>query len=132
MDIINTARLKSVDWPEAQHEIAAEVVSNKFDHCEERLEIDYDIEATQKKAENNDRVLLQIASAKRHFQRQLESRESALQKLINSGNSNLIKATEAQIRKVRERFEQREAELKIHQDFSHRMDDVCHLVLKVI
>jgi superfamily II DNA or RNA helicase len=132
MDIINTARLKSADWPSAQHEIDKGLVGNKFDLCEEKLEFDYVAETMQKQAENNDRVLLQVASARKHFQRQLESREGALHKLISSGNSSLIKATEAQIRKIKERFEQREAELKIHQNFSHRIDDVCHLVLKVI
>jgi hypothetical protein len=132
MDIVNTIRLKAKDWPEATQELISTNIEEQFDLCEELIEQDYNYDALQKNAENKDRISLQIESAKTHFKRQLESSQSALQKHQNAGRSSLIKATEGRIRKISERFEQREAELKVQEQFSHRIDDVCHVVLKVI
>jgi SNF2 family DNA or RNA helicase len=131
MDIVNTLRLKANNWPEAKQVVNSEQIEEQFDICDELLENDYQFDASQKSAENEDRVSFQIESAKKHFERQILSRESALHKHQQAKRNSLIKATEGQIRKIKERFEQREAELKIHEQFTHRIDDVCHVVLNV-
>lgn len=131
MDIVNTLRLKANDWPEAKQVVNSEQIEEQFDICDDLLENDYQFDASQKSAENEDRVSFQIESAKKHFERQILSRESALYKHQQAKRNSLVKATEGHIRKIKERFEQREAELEIHEQFTHRIDDVCHVVLNV-
>tara|TARA_R110000851_G_scaffold98223_2_gene212653 strand:+ start:591 stop:3692 length:3102 start_codon:yes stop_codon:yes gene_type:complete len=131
-DIVNSLRLKAVDWPEAQYELSSKKIEDGFDICEELIETDYLHEASQKEAENDDRTDLQIESAEKHFERQRESRESALHKHEQAGRYSLIKATEGQISKIELRYEQRLAELELQQKFTHRIDDVCHIAFKVL
>jgi superfamily II DNA or RNA helicase len=132
MDVVNTLRLKAKDWPDANQVINSDQIEEQFDICDELLEKDYGYDSQQKAAENEDRVSLQIESARKHFERQLTSRESALLKNQQAGRNSLIKATQGQIKKIKERFEQREAELKRQEQFTHRIDDICHIVLKVV
>ncbi|ANP67170.1 SNF2-related protein [Vibrio alginolyticus] len=130
-DVVNAGRLQGKDWPNVSSSVDVAAIDSAFFRCDEQLQSDYEKEAAQKIAENNDRVGLQLSSAKKHFERQLNSRKSALFKHQLAGRSSLIKATEGQIRKLTERFEQREAELNQSAVLKHHIHDVCHLVINV-
>jgi hypothetical protein len=131
LDIINMARLQSNDWLEAKFEIDEKEVKDDIDWCEDLIEDDFESEKSLKEAENLDRVYLQISSAEKHFQRQVQGQESAIYKHTLAGRHSLIKAAQGKLNKITERFNQRKAELEIQQIFKSSLDDVCQILFKV-
>lgn len=132
LELINTLRIKADDWPSANAEVVENDIVEKIDECREHIDLQYHSEASQKKAENEDRVSLQVLSIQKHFERLTHARESALEKLYLKGNKGLINATKAQITALREKYELRKSDLEVSREFRYRLDDVCHIVLKIV
>lgn len=131
IDLANRLRLSALDWPEASIELDTENISAAFDICDKQLQLDFDKELAFKRAENRDRVSLQKASAKKHFERELSSAQNALNTLIINQRKGLIAATEGRIKKIKERFDIKSDELNRMTELNGSPDDVCHVVLNV-
>ena len=102
-----------------------ELIEDKIDECVEQIDAEFKRQAQQKEAENKDRLQLQYDSAQKHFNRQLNTQQSVLETHIARGRTGLIKATEGKINKIKDRFEQRSAELKLREQFKYNIDVVC-------
>jgi superfamily II DNA or RNA helicase len=131
LELLNRARVTGGDWLGAANEIDASAVEDGLDLCTELLEEDFRQVSEEKKLDNADRVDFQIKSAKQHRDRQLEIQEAILDEYRNTGRSRLIPALEGKIRHIRERFEQKEGQLRQKRDFRHSKFDVCFGVVRV-
>ena len=96
------------------------------------MEDDFEREEKAKTAENEDRVNLQITTAKKHFERQIASLKEVLWRHELNNRKGLIKATEGRIKKAQERYDKRLSELKANKSLNTYHEDVCHIALSVI
>jgi len=124
-EILNLARLRGIDWFEAPNAIDAESLVDALGRCSNALDSDYELERTQRENENRDRVAFQVESAKRHKDRQLESRRKMLNNYQLSGNQRMIPAIKGQIKKIEERFDIQEEKLKLKAKFRPGHSEVC-------
>lgn len=131
LSIANHIRLHGSDWPEASMSYQKDLIEDKIDECVEHIETEFKRQAQQKEAENKDRLQLQFDSAQKHFNRQLMSQQNVLELHKARGRTGLIKATEGKINKIKDRFEQRSAELKLREQFKCNIDDVCCVLVKI-
>lgn len=130
-ELLSRARVHGSDWIGAQNVLSSQQVEMAFDVCLDRLERDYGDLAHAKELENSDRVNFQIDSAGRQCQSDVKRLKETLENLRNAGKSRMIPATEGKLRKVQERFSQRQEELRIKKTFVHHRFDVCSGVLKI-
>lgn len=131
LSVANHIRLHGNDWPEVSTSYQKDVVEDRIDECAEYICAEFERQAQQKEAENRDRLQLQYDSAEKHFNRLFRSQEGVLEAHKAKGRTGLIKATEGKINKIRDRFEQRSAELKLREQFKCNIDDVCCVLVKV-
>ena len=96
------------------------------------LKIDYELDVQQKIAENNDRIELQIASARGHLDRLVASQNSVIDRhRMAGGRDSLIKASKGKIDRLQKQFEVNLAKLNIKRQLKHRLDDVAYFVVNV-
>ena len=131
-EITNLLRFKGKDWLEARAEIDVAHFQQAFDLCDELLEDDFEREEKAKTAENEDRVNLQITTAKKHFERQIASLKEVLSRHEYNNRIGLVKATEGRIKKAQERYDKRLSELRANKSLKKYHEDVCHIALSVI
>lgn len=122
---------EGMDWLEAENVLDADLSRQAIERCQEALHADYQRYERSARSENEDRVGFQLVSAHRQFERYLAIKENILATHRSHGRHALIKATEAQITKLRERFQVREEELKRKAQLNIHHDEVCMGVLLV-
>lgn len=132
MDLINMARLYGYDWPEVRTITDRTSISDMLWECSDLIKIDYELDVQQKIAENNDRIELQIASARGHLDRLVASQNSVIDRhRMAGGRDSLIKASEGKIDRLQKQFEVNLAKLNIKKQLKHRLDDVAYFVVNV-
>lgn len=119
------------DWLEAENILDPALTQTAIELCQEALHEDYRRYERSARSENEDRVDFQLVSAHRQFERYLAIKENILATHRHHGRHALIKATQAQIAKLRERFQVREEELKHKAQLNIHHDEVCVGVLLV-
>ena len=124
-DILHGARTHGSDWLDYPGVDASDGICRALETCEVTLEQDYQRVARQRRNENEDRVGLQLQSVKKHRDRQIEIRQSVLEQHRRFNRQPLIRATEGQIAKIRQRCDQQESRLRRHLDLRHSRSDVC-------
>ena len=129
--LLNLARIDGADWLEVNNELDIESFINALDRCVEVLDADYANEKTQRQNENEDRVTLQIESAKRHRDRQLRKQYELLNRYRSEGKKRMIPMTEGKIRKIKERFDVQYEKLKLKSDLRTSQSEVCCGVILV-
>lgn len=130
-ELVSRARVDGSDWLSAPNELDADDVEGAMAKCDDRLEDDYKQMAHEKELENSDRVSFQLDSAKRHRDREEQRILATLANLRADGKLKMIPATEGRLRKVRERFAQRQEDLQAKRRFDRSRFGVCHGVLKI-
>jgi len=131
LDLLNRVKVMGNDWLAAKNELASKRVGSAMDLCGDVLEEDFEEAAHARKLENEDRVNFQIQAARLHRDRQLMREKETLRKYQESGRVRLIPAMAGKIRKVNERFENKEAKLKEKLKFHYSPFDVCYGVIDV-
>ncbi|MFM5214644.1 MULTISPECIES: SNF2-related protein [Aeromonas] len=132
MDLINLARLHGYDWPEVRYECNVETIADIIWRCDDALKQDYELDVLQKKAENHDRIELQVASSRGHLERLVDSLRQVISKHQQvGGRESLVKANQGKIYKLEQRFEVNLASLEQQKELKHRIDDVAYLVINV-
>jgi len=124
-ELAHTARTEGSDWLDHPGINEAEPILAALEICEATLESDYRRAATQRENENADRVSLQLQSARKHRDRQLEIRNTVLEEHRRGGRDNLVRATQGQLEKIQRRFEQQEQRLNDRSALRHSHDGVC-------
>ena len=130
-ELINQVRISGKDWLSAAGETDNEAVKSCLEKCESLLIKDFGEAQRQRDNENKDRVNFQKQSAIRHRDRQLRSSQNALDKLIDSGKTRLIPATEARIENIKRKFDVKLSELDLKAKLNASQHDVCVGVLRV-
>ncbi|MGL4580111.1 MAG: helicase-related protein [Shewanella xiamenensis] len=132
MNLINMARLYGDDWPEVRQLVNPAVIDEYIFECEALLKEDFQADVKQKEAENNDRIELQIASARGHLDRLVNSLNEVIERLRLTGKMDgIIKANEGKKAKLKKQFEIKLAALEHQKNLQKRMDEVAYLVIKV-
>ncbi len=128
--LFNAVRLHGKDWPEAVNLSVPDMLS-KIHDCEAELDHDFGEAIADKKAENRDRVALQISSAEQHRKRKLASKKKTLETYKIRNQTKMIPAIEGQMKKIEERFGVQKARLKdkAHMKSDHRK--ICCGVLLI-
>jgi hypothetical protein len=129
--LISQSAIEGEDFLSAANVLNLEVVKDGVASCLKALEADFASYQRQSKSENSDRVDFQLESAKRAFDRQLAIKERILEKHRIRGRGPLMKATEGQINKLRERFRMREEELRRKEKLTSHYLQICMGVLQV-
>ncbi|GHF12523.1 hypothetical protein GCM10017044_03100 [Kordiimonas sediminis] len=130
--LVNQARVVGRDWPGVARAIEIEEVVEGLEFCGGALENDFLFERNQRRSENLDRISLQIQSARRHMERQLNSRQAVLQRFLDSGNMKMVPATKGRIASIKEKFVIQEERLKQKSELSSSQSEVCVGVIRVI
>ena len=126
------ARLYGYDWPEVRTITDRSGISDMLWECSDLIKIDYELDVQQKIAENNDRIELQIASARGHLDRLVASQKSVIDRhRMAGGRDSLIKASEGKIDRLQKQFEVNLAKLNMKKQLKHRLDDVAYFVVNV-
>lgn len=131
LELLNLARVTGIDWLGADNEVDPGAVEAGLDLCMGLLENDFRAVSDEKELDNADRVTFQIKSAKQHRDRQLAIQEAILHGYRSTGRNRLIPALEGKIRHIRERFEQKESQLRQKLDFRRSPFDVCFGIVRV-
>ncbi|MGI9310872.1 MAG: hypothetical protein ACR2P7_04965, partial [bacterium] len=126
--LLNVARLKGADWPEAEKEMHLGLSDKIFD-CYADLNLECEAIYKTKSTENEDRVKFQINSAERHCSRQVESLNAVLENHISRNETRMIPATKGRIDRVQRRFDVQIEKLKRRSEMGRRNQDVCCGVL---
>jgi hypothetical protein len=129
--LISQGAVKGEDFLAAANVLDLDLVKQRVEDCLTALEQDFTIYRRQSEGENKDRVSFQLESARRAFERQLTIKEGIREKHRARGRGSLVKATEGQINKLRERFRMREEELRRKERLSSRYEEICMGVLRV-
>ena len=112
LEIVNSARMFGVDWPEATAALDHQSAANALEECELELVTDFGNEKMQKDAENADRVQFQLQSIKAYRDRKLATERQRIANLGDEPRSRgLVRASEKTIERLRERFGIQEAKL---------------------
>lgn len=127
--LLNVARLSGADWPEYAAEVdRAKLKDNIFD-CRIHLDKQFDAEKNDKQAENEDRINVQIDSAKNRRDRQIGALHSVLDKYLSENNARMIPATRGRIKNLTESFEVQFEKLKNRVDIQASKAQFCCGVL---
>ncbi len=123
--LVTTAALHGRDWLEAANLIDC----NKAAAIAESLMLFSDNKFTefeqQKEAENNDRADLQERTLEQHLANQLSKLEIIRDSHINNNRSSLAKATEAKMRKLKEKIDLKMLQIKNRRVLKSRKDEMC-------
>lgn len=130
-DLVSHARLGGSDWFSAGNEMDPELIEDGIQRCVDGLEADFNQIGREKELDNSDRVNFQLGAAERHRDRQLQIQMGVLAGLRASNKLRTIPATEGKIRKIRERFSQKQEQLATKLKFNRSRFDVCFGVIKV-
>lgn len=131
-DLVSHARLTGADWFSAANEVDPERIEDGIQLCVDGLEADFNQVGREKDLDNSDRVNFQRGAAERHRDRQLQIQMGVLAGLRASNKLRTIPATEGKIRKIRERFSQKQEQLGTRLKFNRSRFDVCYGVIKVM
>lgn len=124
-DLINRARLEGADWLSVGAQVATGLLENMIDLCDGQLRRDFEEAKRHRENENDDRVQFQIQSAERHRDRQLLSRQRALEEHKLKGQTRGVMLMQGQINKVKERFDIQVAKLRRQAALEGSPHDVC-------
>ena len=102
--LLQRARLSGVDWVGASNEIHQKPVLERFEHAEEVLDQRYRDALASKKNENEDRARFQMDSVDRYLKRRLATLTEILGTHEVLGRTSLVRATQGQIDKLKERM----------------------------
>jgi superfamily II DNA or RNA helicase len=130
-DVVNHARVSGEDWLAAPNQLEPGAVEAAVEACLAQLAADLESAAREKDLDNRDRVNFQMMAAKRHRDRQLEIQRGILQTLQQRGSTRLVPATEGRIRRIRDRFDMRESELRQKLELRWNPFEVCFGVIRV-
>lgn len=131
-NLVNSARVTGHDWLSAGNELDSNQVTETIDRCIESMKDDLNLVVQEKKLSNNDRVNFQLNAAARHRDRQLKTQQEVLMRYKASGKHRMIPAVEGKIRKIKDRFAVKEAQLQEKLQFRHGDFDVCCGVIQVL
>jgi hypothetical protein len=130
-NLLNSARINGDDWLEVDNEIDRECVKQGLKKCEEALDQDFVQDRRQRENENQDRVTFQVETAKRHFERNLATKNDVLSRYRSTGNTRMIPAYEGQIKQLEYRFSMLVEQLKLKSQLHSSQDEVCWGVIDV-
>ena len=102
--LLQRARLSGVDWVGASNEVDPKTVIARFEQAEEVLDQRYRTEFSGKKNENADRARFQLDSVDRYMNRRLQTLNETLRTHEVLGRTGLVRATQGQINKLKERM----------------------------
>jgi hypothetical protein len=130
-DLLNTARLHGMDWPEAAGELATAEVRSAIDTALLLGVADFEAERTLKQNENHDRAAFQIASLERHLQRKRTRHLDLRDSHIAAGRKGLARAEERKLRTLEEAFETKREGLQRKVRLDSTRFEVCAGVIRV-
>lgn len=131
LELVNQLRLTGSDWMETKGLVQPDALRHALERCDCTLDLDYQKAAHDRTLENRDRVTFQLLAAERERDRELRVRQGVLERLVAQGKTQLVPATQGRIRKVEERFAQKEGQLSQRIDLRRNSFDVCSGVLHV-
>lgn len=129
LSLINKARFSGQDWPEAKRTVPPLELEQGIVHCMDRLDIDFASESRERQLENIDRVTFQLDSARRHLERQQQIIMQRIETLRSRNNQRMIPLQEAQVFKLKEKFQTLEAKFNSRLELERNSFDVCYGVL---
>ena len=124
-DTLNAARTAGADWPGAAARLANARVADLMDRCNDMLSQDFGAMTHDRELDNKDRVTFQIQATQRHRDRQLDTQQKLLEAYRQSGRVRLIPAIEGKIRKIKDRFDDRSAQLQVRAKMGYSQFPVC-------
>ena len=131
-DFISHVRTQGEDWLSALNEVASDAVVTQLNIAAAKLREQFEVARKDRQIENEDRVSFQLQSAQKHKERQLETHNTVLEKLIENNNTRLIPARKGLITKVNERFSIQEARLREKVTLNSSADELCYGVIRVV
>lgn len=129
--LVSAAARYGLDWHAASNELDLGEIVRVTNACLNEADEKYDVFVQQVEAENNDRADLQKQSLERHQNRQLERLETVREKHKEKDRSSLVKATEGQMRALKDRVQQRLYEIESRRRLSHARREVCAGVVRI-
>ncbi|MBS1770563.1 MAG: DEAD/DEAH box helicase [Acidobacteria bacterium] len=130
-ELLSAARMVGNDWLSAGNELDPQEIKDAVDRCVNRLEADFGEVSREKDLDNMDRVNFQLDAAERHRDRQLRIQLDVLTGLRTTNRLRMVPATEGRIRKIRERFDLKQEQLRGRLQLKRYRFDVCFGVLRV-
>ena len=130
-ELLNTVRFGGSDWPESSTQVSPPHLTTKIFECYDYLNREFDDESNVRKAENKDRINLQIRSAKQHRDRQVQSLEQVLNNYRSRNETRMIPATQGRIEKIKDKFEVKIKKLEKRKNMESSTQQVCCGVLLI-
>ena len=110
--LINHATQDATDWLSISAAIELPKLQSAFDELEHSLDIEFDQYQEMMKIENSDRIEFLLNTLRQKTDRDIAVQTDVIARYRASNNTRMIPAAEGRIRKHRERFELKKAELE--------------------
>ena len=130
-ELINEARLNGTDWVEATHFVDPIEASNLLDLIEDKLNQEYLACVEKKENENKDRAMFQLHGINQHLENRVSKMKITKETHELLKRTNLAKATQAKIDKLRARLEMKREQVLSHEKVTPNNDFVCCGILKI-
>ena len=129
--LINHATHKATDWPGVVSSISSSDLEIAFNDLEDQLDREFDQYQAEMAIENSDRIEFLLNTLRQKTDRDIAVQQGVIDRYRASGNLKMVPAAEGRIRKHRERFEIKEAELNTRRTISSEPRDVISGVIRV-
>ena len=129
--LINHATHKATDWPGVVSNISSSDLEMAFNDLEDQLDREFDQYQAEMAIENSDRIEFLLNTLRQKTDRDIAVQQGVIDRYRASGNLKMVPAAEGRIRKHRERFEIKEAELNTRRTISSEPRDVISGVIRV-
>jgi len=129
--LVTMSAMRGKDWINAPGELDPDAMEDAFDQAVERLEGRYREYVQSAERENRDRIRFQVETLEKHESSGISDLQERIRELRLSNRLRIIPALEGKIRKLRERTEQKKAELRMRSDLTHEQRLACGGALRV-
>lgn len=130
-DLINSARVSGGEFFSAKNLVDHNLLETKIELCTNEIDEDFDIAREQRNRENTDRVNLQIQSAQRYRDRQLDIQNTLIERYRAEGKDRGFQLAVGKSRAIKQRFDLQVEQLKLKSVLRFSDSDVCCGVISV-